>query len=238
MTDNREEVVAVIMPESKSEGEAVLTKIVTDVELRAESVVINSQEDYQSAAELGRLIKQRSSEVQAFFAPLKQAVHEAHKQVCDREKQMLTPLVNAEKTIKKTMGAWAMEQERIRREEEERLRKAAQAESERLLNEAIKASESGDTASAEMAMANAEVMESAGKSISLSESKPQATGVSVATDWEIVSVDSSKVPLSLNGIDLRPVDTKAVIRLIRASKGKIEIPGVAYKAVAKMSFRK
>lgn len=238
MTDNREEVVAVIMPESKSEGEAELTKTVTDVELRAESVAINSKEDYQSAAELGRLIKQRSAEVQAFFAPLKQAAHEAHKRVCDREKQMLTPLVNAEKTIKKTMGAWAMEQERIRREEEERLRKAAQDESERLLNEAIKASESGDTASAEMAMANAEIMESAGKSISLSESKPQAAGVSVATDWEIVSVDSNKVPLSLNGIDLRPVDTKAVIRLIRASKGKIEIPGIAYKSVAKMSFRK
>ena len=60
----------------------------------------------------------------------------------------------------------------------------------------------------------------------------------MTTDWELVEVNNREVPLSLNGIELRPVDTKAVMRLIRASKGKIVIPGITYKAVAKMSFRK
>ncbi|MFR5989565.1 MAG: hypothetical protein ACLUGP_03860 [Faecalibacterium prausnitzii] len=39
------------------------------------------------------------------------------------------------------------------------------------------------------------------------------------------------------GIELRPVDQAAVMRLIRASKGQIEIPGITYRQVAKMSFR-
>lgn len=238
MENNREEVVAVIETASQVEGEAELSKTVTDIELRAESVTITSQEDYQAAAEFGCLIKQRSSEVQAFFEPMKKAAHVAHKQVCDRERQMLTPLVNAEKVIKKTMGAWAMEQERIRREEEEALRKAAQAESDRLLAVAIEAEENGNKAAADAAMANASVIDQAGRSISLGASKPQAEGVSMTTDWELVEVNNREVPLSLNGIELRPVDSKAVMRLIRASKGKIVIPGITYKAVAKMSFRK
>ncbi len=238
MENNREEVVAVIETASQVEGEAELSKTVTDIELRAESVTIASQEDYQAAAEFGRLIKQRSSEVQAFFEPMKKAAHDAHKQVCDRERQMLTPLVNAEKVIKKTMGAWAMEQERIRREAEEALHKAAQAESDRLLAVAIEAEENGNKAAADAAMANASVIDQAGRSISLGASKPQAEGASMTTDWELVEVNNREVPLSLNGIELRPVDTKAVMRLIRASKGKIVIPGITYKAVAKMSFRK
>ena len=41
----------------------------------------------------------------------------------------------------------------------------------------------------------------------------------------------------LAGIELRPVDQAAVMRLIRASKGQIEIPGITYRQVAKMSFR-
>lgn len=238
MENNREEVVAVIESASQAEGEAELSKTVTDIELRAEGVVITSQEDYKAAAELGRLIKQRSSEVQAFFEPMKKAAHDAHKQVCDRERQMLTPLVNAERAIKKTMGAWAMEQERIRREEEEALRRAAQAESERLLAIAIEAEESGNQSAADAAIANATVIDQAGRNIQLDAAKPTAQGVSMATDWEIVAINSREVPLAIGGVDIRPVDTKAVMRLIRASKGNIVIPGITYRAVAKMSFRK
>ena len=210
----------------------------TDIELQAESVTISSHDDYQVAAEFGRLIKKRSSEVQAFFEPMKKAAHEPHRSVCERERQMLTPLVNAEKVIKKAMGSWAIEQERIRQKEEEVLRKAAQAESDRLLAVAIEAEETGNKAAADAAMANALVVDQAGKNISLGASKPQAEGVSMTTDWELVEVNNREVPLSINGVELRPVDTKAVMRLIRTSKGKVIIPGITYKAVAKMSFRK
>ena len=36
---------------------------------------------------------------------------------------------------------------------------------------------------------------------------------------------------------IRPVDEAAIMRLIRATKGGIKIPGVEYTEKAKMSFR-
>lgn len=233
-----EEVLAVVGTTPQAEGEAELTRTVTAIEMQADDIVIASQADYQSAAELGRLIKQRSAQVTDFWAPLKKAAHDAHKQVCDREKQMLTPLVNAEKIIKQRMGEWHMEQERIRRAEEERLRRAAQEEAERKLAEAVAADENGDAAAAEAALADASVIDQASRGITVSIDTPKAQGVSAGVDWEIVSVDSKMVPLKFNEVELRPVDTKAVMRLIRASKGQINIPGIYYKAVPKMSFRK
>ena len=65
---------------------------------------------------------------------------------------------------------------------------------------------------------------------------PKAKGVSASKDWEIVSIDSKDVPLAVSGVEIRPVDVAAVMRLIRASKGTIQIPGIVYRAVAKMSF--
>ena len=55
---------------------------------------------------------------------------------------------------------------------------------------------------------------------------------------EIVGINDAKVPVAIAGTVIRPVDDKAIMRLIRASKGTIQIPGVTYKQVAKMSFRR
>lgn len=56
------------------------------------------------------MLKQKAAEVTEFFKPMKDTAYKAHKAICDREKEMLTPLRNAEKTLKKTMGDYAMEQ--------------------------------------------------------------------------------------------------------------------------------
>ncbi len=238
MNETKEEVVAVIGNTQGAEGEAELNEAVTAIELQARAIVISTPEDYQQAGEFGRLLKQKSAEVTAFFAPMKKAAHEAHRHICDREKMMLSPLVNAEKVIKKTMGDWALEQERLRREEEERLRALAKQESDRLLQEAIDADRSGNSEAVEQALANAQVIDQAGRNLVLPSEPTKADGVSVSKDWEIVSVDNNSVPVSFSGIELRPVDTAAAMRLIRASKGQIQIPGIVYKEVAKMSFRK
>lgn len=238
MMENQEVVTAVIGNTQKVEGEAELSKAVTEIEFQAESIVIATEDDYRSAGEFGRLLKKKSAEVSEFFAPMKKAAHDAHKQVCDREKQMLTPLVNAEKIIKKAMSTWATEQERKRKEEEERLRKLAEEETNRLLQQAIEAEASGKSDEASVAIANASVIEQAGRSITIDVAKPKVEGVSTSTDWEIESIDASLVPIAIAGMELRPVDEAAVKRLIKASKGKIEIPGVKYKEVVRMSFKK
>ena len=234
----KEEVLAVVSQSNKVEGEVELSKEVSAVETVARNLSILNAEDYQHAAAFGRLLKQKSAEVTEFFAPMKKAAHDAHKHICDREKAMLAPIANAEKLLKRTMGEYQMEQQRKQREEEERLRALAKAEEERLLAEAIKMEQLGEKEMSEEHFENAQFMANAARSISVPKETVKAEGVSTSVDWEIESIDPSQVPVEFLNQILRPVDEKAVIRLIRAHKGNVSIPGVKFKETAKLSFRK
>ena len=132
----------------------------------------------------------------------------------------------------------AREQERIRREAEEAARRAAEEERERKLKEAMALEAAGDKEGAEAAVEEAVVMDEATGYSVPAPVKPKVSGVSTSKDWEITGIDTAKVPVNFNGMELRPVDQAAVMRLIRASKGSIAIPGIAYREVAKMSFRR
>lgn len=235
---NQKESIVAVMPELEPVDEQQLTQEVTDIEFRAESFVIQTPEDYEAAGEFGKMLKQKAAEVTGFFKPMKDSAYQAHKAVCDREKAMLTPLKNAEKIVKKTMGDYLMEQERIRREAEEAARRAAEEERERKLKEAMALEAAGDKEGAEAAAEEAVVMDEATGYSVPAPVKPKVSGVSTSKDWEITSIDTAKVPVNFNGMELRPVDQAAVMRLIRASKGSIAIPGIAYREVAKMSFRR
>lgn len=235
-----ETMVAVIdgVAANQQEQELALNQQVTEIEFQAGAIVIDNDEDYQNAADFGRMLKQRASDVKDFWKPMKDAAHKAHAEICNKEKAMLQPLANAEKILKQTMGGYVAEQERKRREAEEAARKAAKEEAERKMQEAIALEASGDQTAAEAAVEEAEIMDNAAASVSVAAAKPKATGVSTKKDWEIVSIDSEKVPTTVMGIDIRPVDTAAVMRLIRMSKGQVSIPGIQFKEKVQMSFRK
>ena len=102
------------VPQTAPEDEQQLNREVTDIEFQAESMVILSDDDYTSAGEFGKMLKQKAAQVTSFFKPMKDSAYQAHKAICDREKAMLTPLKNAEKTVKKAMGDYFAEQERKR----------------------------------------------------------------------------------------------------------------------------
>ena len=226
------------VPELEPVDEQQLNTEVTNIEFRAEAMVIQNDEDYADAGEFGKLLKQKAAEVTSFFKPMKDSAYQAHKAICDREKAMLAPLKNAESMVKKAMSDYFMERERRRKEAEEAARRAAEAERERKLQEASELEATGDKDGAESAMSEALVMDEATSYTVAPPAKPKVSGVSTSKDWEITNIDPKTVPLALAGVELRPVDTAAVMRLIRASKGTIEIPGVTYKQVAKMSFRR
>lgn len=237
----QEEQVVAILPEvveGKTVAEAEMCKEVTAVEAQAGQITIVSQSDYNSAAEFGRLIKQKSSQIIDFFAPMKKAAHEAHQNICAREKEMLAPLISAEKTVKQVMGDYVMEQERRRREEEERLKRLAEAETDKKLKEAMELEACGKKEEAEAALVEADIVDSASRNVYVEAQKIKADGTSSSIDWEITAVDGNMVPVDFAGMCIRPVDTKAILKLIRASKGQIKIPGIQYKSVAKLSFRK
>ena len=218
------------------EREEALSQEVTNIEFQAGAITIDTEDDYKEAAQFGRLLKQRTSEVKEFWKPIKEAAHKAHAEICAREKAMLQPLSNAEKILKQTMSSYIAEQERIRREAEEAARRAAQAEADRKLQEAIALEAQGKSDAADAAVEEAEIMDQMSNVVSVAAEK--AEGVSTKKDWEIESIDSSKVPVLVAGVEIRPVDRSAVMRLIRATKGQVHIPGVVYKEVAKVAFRK
>lgn len=234
----KEEVLAVVSQSNRVDGEVQLSKEVSAVETMARNLSVQNAEEYEQAAKFGRLLKQKSADVIEFFKPMKKAAHDAHKHICDREKAMLAPIANAEKIIKRAMGEYDIMRLQKAREEEQRLRALAKAEEERLLAEAIKMEEQGEKEMSEEHFENAQFMATAARSISVPKETVKAEGVSTSVDWEIESIDTSQVPVEFMNQMLRPVDEKAVIRLIRARKGNVSIPGVKFKETAKISFRK
>lgn len=232
------ETMVATVPQTEIVDEQQLTRDVTDIEFKAESLVIQSDADYATAGEFGKMLKKKASQVTTFFKPMKDSAYQAHKAVCDREKAMLAPLRNAEKTVKQAMSAYVAEQERKRREAEEAARRAAEAERERKIQEASELEAAGDKEGAEAAFEEAAIMDDAASyAVVPAAATPKVAGVSTSKDWEIVQIDPKMVPLAVAGVEIRPVDQAAVMRLIRTSKGRIEIPGITYRQVAKMSFR-
>ena len=227
------ETMVATVPQAEIVDEQQLSRDVTDIEFQAESLVIQTDEDYAFAGEFGKMLKKKASQVTTFFKPMKDSAYQAHKAVCDREKAMLTPLRNAEKIIKQAINTYDAEQKRKRREAEEAARRAAEAERERKMREA-----SGDADGAEAAFEEAAIMDDAASyAVVPATAAPKVSGVSTSKDWEIVEIDPKAVPLAVAGVEIRPVDKAAVMRLIRTSKGQIEIPGITYREVAKISFR-
>lgn len=239
MNENETTVAVISAAEvEQTEQEQVLSRAVSEIEFQAGAIIIDNEQDYQNAASFGRMLKQKSSDVKEFWKPMKDAAHRAHTEICNREKAMLQPLVNAEKILKETMGAYVAEQERKRREAEEAARKAAREEADRKLQEAIELEDKGDKVTAAAVIEEAEIMDEAAATVAVAAEKPKASGVATKKDWKITSVDSSKVPTSVAGVEIRPVDMAAVMRLIRMSKGKIHIDGIEYEETIQMSFRK
>ncbi|MCX4355794.1 MAG: hypothetical protein OSJ43_06145 [Oscillospiraceae bacterium] len=222
----------------ETEQERELNTTVSDVEDAANKFSIANSTDYEKAGAFGRELKRLTEQVKDYWKVPKDLAHKAHADICAKEKAMLTPIQAAEKMLKAKMSAYAIEQERIRKEAEEAARKAAREAAERKLEEAVALSNAGNAEEADIALDESAIMEDMSSAITLSADKPKAEGVSTKKDWVIKSIDPSKVPVELAGIVIRPVDEKAVMRLIRASKGQIKIDGIEFEETVSMAFRK
>ncbi len=219
------------------EEESKLGRQVSLIEQQAEDVVVDSDDGFAYAGELTKQVKQMQSKVTDYWEPMRKSTYDAYKSVTDHKKEMLDPLASAEKILKKKMGAYTLQKERERREREEELRRQAEAEMNRKLEEAAKAESEGDAFGAEMAMTEAEVMENVATTAVINPSAPVMKGVSTSKTWKITKVDSATVPTHVQGVEIRPVDEKAVLRLIKATKGAIKIPGITFEEDVTISVR-
>lgn len=205
------------------------------IERNAEALILDNDDDYEKAAEFTQGVKANMKEVKDYFAPMKEAAHKAHAEICARENQMLAPLVKAEKQCKNAMSDYIRKKQELARQQEAEMRRLAEAEAEAALQQAIEKEAAGDMLGAEMAMQQAAVADQIKDAAVVVDAAPKVSGISTSTDYEIVGIDDRAVPISVGGAVLRPVDEKAVLRLIKAHKGQIDIPGVTFRETVRMS---
>ena len=78
------ETMVATVPQTEIVDEQQLTRDVTDIEFKAESLVIQSDADYATAGEFGKMLKKKASQVTTFFKPMKDSAYQAHKAVCGK----------------------------------------------------------------------------------------------------------------------------------------------------------
>jgi len=202
---------------------------------RAKSVVINTYEDYENAGKFLVEIKSRMKVVKDYWKKPKADAAAAHKTICDREKEMLKPLTDAEAAIKKTMVAYQAAVEKARREAEEEARRRQQEETDRLLAQAIAAQENGNEQDAAINMAMAQMVEEMNPAQGIS--KPTAAGTSIRKTWKARVIDPKLVPAYVSGIEVREIKISKLNELAKMTNGTLEIPGVEFYVDQQLSVR-
>lgn len=217
--------------------EQTLGKEVSMIEKQASAVVIANEADFAYAGELTKQVKAAQKKVEEYWEPMRASTYAAYKSVTDHKKDMIDPLKSAEKILKKKIGDFSMEQERKRREQEAEMRRLAQLEMEKKMQEAEEAEKAGKTEEAEMKWAEAEVMDTVAETAVVEVEQPKVAGISKTKAWKITGIDPNVVPTTIAGVEIRPVDEKAVMALIKATKGKVVIPGITFEETVNISVR-
>ena len=206
----------------------------TTLEQQAQAYTIATNTDYEEAAGFLKRVKAAKKQVEDYWREPIQKAFEAHRALTAKRQQMIGVCESAEKVMKRKMLTYSQKIEAERRAAEEQARKAAQEESDRLLAEAAKAEESGDSASATVNMAMAEQVSSIAPAVQVA--APKVAGVSKKKVWKCCITDSSKVPVAVCGVCIRPIDTKAVMQLHRLNPN-VEIPGVTFFQTEQLAVR-
>jgi len=140
----------IVPDEVKQEAKAQIQDLVTV----ARAVTIQNDVEYAEAGDLLTLsIKPALKQLDDAFDPIVRSWHAGHKQTLATKKALAKPLLEAEAQIKKMLGAYAVEQARVKRLEaaqaaEEEARVAREAQEAADAEEAVRLLEDGDEAGA------------------------------------------------------------------------------------------
>lgn len=185
---------------------------------RANTLTVSTAGDAQDAAELLRGIKTVRARISDLLDESIKKAHEAHKVVLDAKRRAESPLAVAEMTIKRKLSDWTTEQERVRRQEEARLRELARREEEEArLREAEALENAGETEQAEQVISAPIVT----PIVVLPKAVPPMEGVSTRKTWKFRVVDEKAIPRAY-----LMVDEKAIRCVVRSLGDKTSIPGV------------
>ena len=193
-------------------------KALTVIE-QARSVIITDTPSYTRAGELWSAINDMKKQVDETFKGIISKAHQAHKEALLQRAKIFDPLDKAGRSVKGLMSAYDAEQERIRREEEARLREIARKEEEeRQLAEAMEAEENGDHETATEIISTPVNV----PPVVVPKTTPKLQGGPVyRTIWQFRITDARKIPRDY----LMPDEVK-IGGVVRALKEATNIPGV------------
>jgi hypothetical protein len=185
---------------------------------------------YQMAASKLLDLAAMRKKIEEHHAPLKQKAHEAHKAICNAEKSLLDPIVEAERILKNGIGAYDLEQRRIAEEAERKTR----IEQERLAAEQLEASiehaeASGASDEEVAAIINTPLVIPRAPAAAAVQ---RVAGVSTATVWKADVVDLGRLvaylatPEGHQFLSLVQPNQTAINSLVRSLKNSVKIPGL------------
>lgn len=197
----------------------------------ANELNIATQEHYVKAVAFTKDIKALQKAIRASFDPIVDAANKAHKEAIAQRDKHLRPVKEAEKLLKGKIEAYVYEQERVRKAEEERLRKIAEkkeADARRKAQEAAAEAErlrlEGEEKEAAKLEKKAEKLTQKADTIEapkLATKVEKVKGISYKDVWDFEVMDATLVPRQF----CTP-NEQAIRAYIKATKGTMPIEGV------------
>ena len=183
-----------------------------DIVAQAALIVVSNQASYDMATDACKNLKAMMAAVADTFGPIAKKAHEAHKEVLAQQKKFMEPLELADAKLRMKSGAWFAEQERIRKAAEMEARRKAEDEA---LARAKEAQDSGNDNAAEREITEKLVVDFTDVPVA------SKNGVVYVTSYIANVVDMSKIPAEYMVPDMVKINA-----MVRATKGKILIPGI------------
>jgi len=214
------------METKKITNEEVMEVCVTEHKDFAAQCRVTNEVELHEAGEFLVRLKKLIKEVDAWFKPMIDQAYAAHKAICNKKNLYIKPLETAETTIKQKIGAFQLELDRIRDEEERKAREKAEKEAEierqRLLKQAENAEAKGNHEKAQECLNAAADIYVAPAPVAVGIQKPNGIGVRYEFIPEVT--DKNSVPE-----DYKIVDLSALKRVGNATKDNPPtIPGVKW----------
>lgn len=216
------------------------TEALTTVQ-RATGLTVANIETRTLAADLGRNIAGLAKRAEEWFAPMKKAAAAAHKAICDKENEVLTPLKAAKQYLSAQIGTFDQAQERVRLAEEARqqedarlkaVAEAAQRAQDIAIADAIVLEAQGDTTGADAVLANPVPQEVYVPPVVIPRAVPKAAGVSSVQNWTFRITNADLIPR-----EYMIPDEKAIRGVVKSMKSKANIPGIEVYPEGAARFR-
>lgn len=207
-------------PMNDQSMEQELRQQALSVSIAANELAIKDQASYDWACQvLTETIKPVMKKIEDYFNPDIKRAHELHKSLNAKKNALLDPLANAELLVKRLIGTWTAEQQRIQADAQ---RKAAeqqrQREEEAKLQTAIEAEQNGATEEEKQVILETPVFSPPPVA---APTYTKAQGISVKTRWKAQcdniqalckAIGEGKVPMNLVEVNQSALNKMASIQ--------------------------